>query len=107
MDSFRQAGDLNVLETKLKKAYNTVDWNPFPIDYWTSHEPGLGHTKLATVLANSSVMLDYVVGVQEKARLMWENHAYLHWYEQYGCEKDTFVESFEVVETVIDSYTTL
>ena len=94
----------SALESKLKKAYNTVTWNPFPVDYWMSHEPSMGQLKMATVLANSSTVLNYVETVQEKASLMYREKAYLHWYERYGCEKETFKEAFEAVELITDNY---
>ena len=47
------------LEKKLKQAYTPVPWNPFPVDFWFSHEPQLAGKKLMTVLANSSAISDY------------------------------------------------
>lgn len=96
--------ELSPLEAKLKKAYNTVNWNPFPVDYWASYEPRMGHTKLATVLANSAVVVDYVETVHERASAMFREGAYLHWYERYGCERDTFKQAFESVQGVMETY---
>lgn len=96
--------ELRPLEAKLKKAYNTVSWNPFPVDYWASYEPNMGHTKLATVLANSSVVLDYMETVYDRANAMFHEGAYLHWYERFGCERDTFKQAFEHVQGVMDTY---
>ena len=42
-----------------------------------------------------------------QARLMYEERAYLHWYEKYGCEEDTFKEAFDVMQTIIDDYASL
>ena len=98
---------LQPLESKLKKAYNTVDWNPFPVDYWMSYEPLLGQTKMATILANCSVVSDYVEGVWKRARVMLEEGAYLHWYERYGCERETFESAFETVQGIADNYNSL
>ena len=98
------ASELGPLEAKLKKAYNTVSWNPFPVDYWLSYEPSMGHTKLATVLANSSVVLDYLETVYGRARAMFDEGAYLHWYERFGCERDTFEQAFENVHGILDNY---
>ena len=92
------------LEAKLKKAYNTVQWNPFPVDFWLSHEPFMKENKLVTILANSSVILDHVKLVQERASVMFREKAYLHWYERYGCESDTFKQAFESVQRIIDNY---
>ena len=104
METFSPPGQWNALETKLKKAYGAVEWNPFPVDCWRSYEKGFGHLKQATIVANSSAVLDYLVGVRERAKVMWENGAYLHWYERYGCDKDTFTDAFAVMDTIIDSY---
>ena len=81
-----------------------MSWNPFPVDYWASYEPAMGQTKLATVLANSSVVLDYVDNVQERAGAMFHERAYLHWYERFGCEGETFQQAFESVQRIIDAY---
>lgn len=96
--------ELGQLEAKLSKSYNTVSWNPFPVDYWASYEPAMGHNKLATVLANSSVVLDYVESTLDRASTMFREGAYLHWYERYGCERETFRQAFESVQGVIDTY---
>lgn len=64
----------------------------------------MGQTKMATILANSSVVLDYVGGVQEQAGEMFRAGAYLHWYERYGCERQTFEQAFESVQGIIDTY---
>lgn len=96
--------ELGLLEAKLKKAYNTVSWNPFPVDYWASYQPAMGHSKVATVVANSSVVLDYVETVYNRASAMFHEGAYLHWYERYGCERETFKQAFESVHGVIDTY---
>ena len=98
---------LQPLESKLKKAYNTVTWNPFPVDYWLSFEPYFGQTKMTTVLANCSVVLNYVEDVSTRARLMFEERAYLHWYERYGCEKEAFEMAFESVQGIMDNYSSL
>lgn len=97
----------SLFEAKLKKAYSVVDWNPFPIDYWLSLEPkmmGHHHSKLASILANSSVVLDYVETVQERASVMFKERAYLHWYERYGCGQEDFEQAFECVQGIVDNY---
>lgn len=104
LEPFVEQG-LGPLEAKLKKAYNTVGWNPFPVDYWMSFEPSIGQTvKLGTVLANSSVVLGYMGEVWERASVMFREKAYLHWYERYGCERETFQQAFESVQGVMDIY---
>ena len=65
------------LEKKLKEAYNSVPWNPFPVDFWFSHAPQLADRKLMTVLSNSSAISDYVGFVLERATMMYKKeHTY-------------------------------
>ncbi len=98
---------VNALERKLKLAYNTVSWNPFPVDFWFSSEHRLKTSKRATLLANTSVVADYFETALQRAKLMFREKAYLHWYTKYGCEESTFEEAFEVVRGTTDRYTTL
>ena len=92
------------LEKKLKQAYTPVPWNPFPVDFWFSHEPQLVGKKLMTVLANSSAISDYVSSVLERATMMYKERAYLHWYEKYGCTHEVFKEGFETVHSICSNY---
>ena len=92
------------VEHKLKQAYNTVNWNPYPVDFWFSHEQRLGERKLTTVLANSSLVGEYVEGVHHRANVMFQEKAYLHWYKRFGCEEQTFIEAFESVQRIVDNY---
>jgi len=92
------------LERKLKQAYSPVPWNPFPVDFWFSHEPHLVEKKLMTVLANSSAIVDYVGFVLEKATMMYRERAFLHWYQKYSCSHEVFAEGFETVHNIYDSY---
>ncbi len=98
--------NVNAVEKKLKLAYNTVSWNPFPVDFWFSHEHQLKGNKSATVLANTSVVADYMETALQRAMLMYKEKAYLHWYAKYGCEEGVFEEAFEVVNKTVDRYIT-
>ena len=102
-----KGNNLTTLESKLKDVYKTVGWNPFPVDFWFSHEVQLVDRKFATVLANGSIVCDYFESVVEQASAMYKERAYLHWYSKYGCEEDTFKEAFDVTQTIIDDYTSL
>ena len=95
------------IEKRLKQTYNTVSWNPFPIDFWQSHEPHIGDKKLVGVLANSAAVTDYLKSTVARARLMYHARAYLHWFERYRCEQGMFEEAFETVETVTENYSAL
>ena len=98
---------VSALERKLKQVYNTVSWNPFPVDFWFSYEPHLRDRKTATVLVNSSAIAEYMESVLQRAKLMYFEKAYLHWYERYGCGGNVFQEAFETVQNTIDSYNQL
>ena len=95
---------VSTVERKLKQVYNTVQWNPFPVDIWTSSEPQLRDSKMVSVLANSALAGSYLDSVVDKAQLMYRERAYLHWYRKYGCEREMFEEAFEVVREVVNSY---
>ena len=94
----------SIIEKRLRQAYNTVQWNPFPVDFWLSHEPHLRDKKVVSVLANSAAVGGYLQCVKERAQLMLHERAYLHWYERYGCEQAMFEEAFETVEKIVENY---
>lgn len=87
--------------------YRTVEWNPFPVDFCLSYEPHLEGQKMLTVLANSAHIADHIGSVVERAGAMYKEKAYLHWYERYGCGKETFEEAFETLKGVIGEYSRL
>lgn len=95
------------IEEKLKRLYNTVTWNPFPIDLWLSKEPSLQEKKYVSVLANCSVMAEYLESVHEKAKVMFDEKAYVHWYQKYNCDEYIFHEAFDTIQTVIGNYKSL
>lgn len=97
----------STIEKRLKQTYNTVSWNPFPVDMWCSYEPQLRERKVVSVLANSAAVGSYLESVVERARRMYKERAYLHWFEKYGCERDTFDEAFQIVQGIVDSYRSL
>ena len=99
--------NLTTLEEKMKSVYNTVRWNPFPVDFWLSHEVQLVDRKFATALMNGSLVCDHLESVVEQAGAMYKERAYLHWYEKFGCGQDTFEEAFDVTQTIIENYTSL
>ena len=104
METFFPVDQWKTLEGKLKKAYSTVEWNPFPLDCWRSYEKSFRHLKMATLVTNSSVVVNYLAGVRKRSEVMWKSGAYLHWYERFGCERDTFSDAFAVVDGIIDNY---
>ena len=101
------ASNTTSIEKRLKQTYNTVPWNPFPIDFWWSLEPHLRDKKVVSILANSAAIGGYLKHTLERARLMHHERAYLHWFQRYGCDQGMFEEAFETVETVIKNYSSL
>ena len=99
--------NVNTVERKLKQSYNTVEWNPFPVDFWMSQESHLRERKMITVLANSSVVSGYLEKVLHSASVMYQSRAYLHWYERYRCSAEVIGESLEAVRSMAEDYTCL
>ena len=95
---------LKSIEAKLMTCCSPVAWNPFPIDIRMSHEPWLNDKKYLTICANNSSITDYLNTVCTKARLMYNEGAYLHWYTRYGCERDNFEEAFELMDKTMSCY---
>ena len=95
------------LEKRLRQTYNTVQWNPFPVDFWLSYEPHLRDQKVVSVLANTAAVGGYLQHVMDRARLMYGERAYLHWFERYGCERGMFEEAFQTVQGIVDNYRAL
>lgn len=58
----------------------------------------------ATLVANRSNVIGDVGRVLVRAQRMREAGAYLHWYEQYGCEAATVDAALEGVRQVMDAY---
>ncbi|XP_072031063.1 tubulin delta chain-like [Amphiura filiformis] len=94
------------VESKITSAYNCVKWNPFPVDFWISSRNINSHpgTSSITVCANSSSIVEYTESVFKRAQDMFQAKAYLHWYQRYGCDETTFLESFETLNGVINEY---
>ncbi|XP_060557978.1 tubulin delta chain-like [Ruditapes philippinarum] len=99
---------MGALEPKLKRAYNCVDWNPFPVDFWTAKPNNCGSKNSAslTVASNSSSINEYLENVLERSKVMFEAGAYLHWYWRHGADKETFEDAFETIQLVVDDYKT-
>ena len=93
---------LKSMETKLVS--NPASWNPFPIDARLSHEPLLMDKKHLSICANNSSVIDYLSNVCNKARLMYDAGAYLHWYSRYACDRECFKEALELMEHTIQHY---
>ena len=42
--------------------------------------------------------------LHNKTAEMYSANAYVHWFEEHGCDHDFFVEAFESVEKTIEAY---
>ena len=93
---------LKSVETRLVS--NPVSWNPFPIDARLSHEPLLMDRKYLSICANNSSVVDYLNNVCDKAKLMYNAGAYLHWYSRYACGTECFEGALEILEQTIRCY---
>lgn len=96
------------LEKKFRKSFNTVDWNPFPVDVWTAKSNSIGpkDTASLTVASNSQSVVEYMESVYDRSKVKFNARAYLHWYTKYGTTSDDFEEAFEVIQDIIDNYKT-
>ncbi|GFS04577.1 tubulin delta chain-like [Elysia marginata] len=97
------------LEKKIRKVANFVDWNPYPLDYWSAKNNYIGarNSSQLTLAANTSGVQDYLEHVRYQSQLKLESGAYVHWYHRYGVSQELFLESIESLQRVIDSYTEL
>lgn len=96
---------MNRIENQLKSAYQTVKWNPFPVDFWvSSKETGQPTAKSLTVGSNYSNIIPQLEAMLQSSRTKLEARAYLHWYEKYGCTREDFLEAFDNIQTVVDAY---
>ena len=75
----------NGLSNKLKKGFNFVPWNPYPLDCWTS-KSGLAGIQGASLTAalNSSSIKEFLQIVLTRSRAKLKAGAYTHWYHRYG-----------------------
>ncbi|CAK8671999.1 unnamed protein product [Clavelina lepadiformis] len=101
--------NLHHLATQLKQTYSCVDWNPYPFDVWIDEAKkipakGKRRSKSLTVCANVTASADYCQRVLEKSKLMFDNKAYLHWYNRHGTEENDFIAAFTTIETIIKEY---
>ncbi|XP_067835000.1 tubulin delta chain-like isoform X2 [Heptranchias perlo] len=95
------------IATKVKQGYGCVSWNPHPLEYWTDPWNIVDLTspsRSLTICANHSSVSDYMQHVLEKARSMYDAHAYLHWYWKHGCEEGDFLQSFDILDSVVKEY---
>lgn len=58
---------------------------------------------------NSDAIVPYLEPVLNRAKSLYENRAYLHWYERYGGSDigSLFDDAFETMQTTIDTYSNL
>ncbi|XP_055959459.1 tubulin delta chain [Patella vulgata] len=92
---------------RIRTSYNCVKWNPFPLDTWSAKQKivqGKENFSSITIAANYSNIVEYLSTVRYKAKLMYDNQAYLHWYWRYGATQDLFEEAFNTVDGIIEDY---
>ncbi|XP_078667004.1 tubulin delta chain-like [Branchiostoma floridae x Branchiostoma belcheri] len=94
------------VERKVWAGCNCVDWNPFPVDFWTGKDSLAGHAekKSLTMCTNNSGITRYLEHVLTKARQKYDAKAFLHWYWKHGCTEQDFTNSFDTVEQIVEDY---
>ncbi|XP_072180811.1 uncharacterized protein [Diadema setosum] len=97
---------LQVVEKKLRGAFNYVKWNPFPIDFWIGNRQGIlsKDSSSITTCMNTTHITDFMQRVTDRARAMYEARAFLHWYHRYSCEEPDFEEAFSTLAEVVQDY---
>jgi len=88
------------------KQMKFVQWNPFPLDVWTSKVNPLGSSKTTSLVAatNCSIIVPFLERTVTKAKTKFIVNAYRHWYTKYGCTDDDFLQAFANLDTVTSSY---
>ena len=88
------------MEHKLRKSFNFVEWNPFPVEFWCckNKEPGINFVMNNECVSNT---LDTISG---SAMLKFNAGAYLHWFEKYDVHKEDFLSAFETVNKIVEDY---
>jgi hypothetical protein len=103
----------------IKKTLNPVPWNPFTIDFWSSkhsiNQPGTAQifsasksqqltTNSITIATNRNKCVNYLQDVLDKSLEKFQIKAYLHWYHKFNIMDDHFHDSFQSIQSIIESY---
>jgi len=97
--------DASVVKARLREAYCSPQWNPFPWDCVTSRAPASGSVRNSlTVLANRSNHAAWLEGMTEKADAMLQAGAYVHWYEKHGLSAGDIKQALEGCHGITDAY---
>lgn len=88
-----------------------VAWQPFGVDVICSGATGLPaswHVPRALVLAtNSTAVLEPMQRTLDRAAVMYESHAFLHWYARHGVDDEAIGEALLAVQDACDAYGSL
>ena len=103
MDDFKRHFTAT-FQSRAAKAFNFVEWNPFPMDLWLSTEKELNDRKSLSAFCNSSIVTHFISSVRAKAAQKLKHKAYLHWYERYGCGKEEFEGAFDTCDSILCDY---
>lgn len=81
---------------------------------WAEEDPGSGCLKIvesqvtsrpsATLISNTTAIVEPVESVLANAKRKLAAGAYLHWYEQHGVDQDKFLQAFYTLEEMLDFY---
>ncbi|XP_078579162.1 tubulin delta chain-like isoform X1 [Branchiostoma floridae x Branchiostoma japonicum] len=94
------------IERKVRAGCNSVEWNPFPLDFWTDKNSlsGRPEKKSLTLCTNNSGITGYLEHVLTKARQKYDAKAFLHWYWKHGCTDQDFSQAFDTVGKIVEDY---
>jgi tubulin delta len=87
-----------------KQLYSS--WLPPSVAFakWTHPRYLHGHEKYACLLSNSQSPVRILDPIVHKAWDMFASRAYVHHYLQHGLNEENFLDSFAVVEQVLENY---
>ncbi|TNV79486.1 hypothetical protein FGO68_gene6345 [Halteria grandinella] len=94
---------------RLTQRFKTVNWNPASESTTVriiEEAPfrRFDCTRSATVIGNRTSISLPIRKLLDTSIQKFHAKAYLHWYSQYGIEKDDFLHTFESLRGVIDAY---
>ncbi|GAB1605562.1 hypothetical protein Ahia01_000838300, partial [Argonauta hians] len=102
-DCFMQASQKQ--QQQIEKRLGCVSWNSSPVNYWfASSTLPADKVPSVTLASNTAHVTDFLQKTLNKAKAMYDNGAYLHWYWRHGASQNDFQNAFESVRGIIENY---
>ena len=94
---------------KLTARFKPVSWNPASDSTFVriiAEAPFKKYdcVRSATVIGNRTSICLPIRRLLDTSMQKFQAKAYLHWYYQYGIEKDDFLQTFDSLRGVVDAY---